>query len=681
MHAGRWLVVVLILGCARKSAPEQGVTPPPPAADAAAPSLPEDAAPMVSPDTRAFDYAPFDDAASAPVPDTQPFTVDVSPPSDVGELPPAPVPVTPVGCDALGTGPAASLAYSPDGSLLAVGTFFGAVVLYRADTLAPAGSLWAGLGEISSIDFSADGAFLVAAARDEAVRVFRMATLAPVSTLQLPASKIPQVRTARFSADGATVFTGFATDAGTFLGRFRASDGVRLSATVLGTTPSSLAALLMTPDRTRMVLMGDYFRGQRQVVEVRRTDDQTRLYGFAVDPEAAIALSSDGRLLAYGPDVSSHVRVVRSEDGKEVVAIPVLRVRSMIFSPDGTQLIMGQPGDPPYHLTARLSTGSVEKRVSRLDARSAGNLTFATSPDGKVLVYGFDNGIELTSAVDGTLLKPPARLREGVNRVAVSPDGMMAAVLYPDQVVFWPLAGDRTTHTVKLTRNSDGQAAFSRDGKRLVVAGQSVVGVYDTAGQSWAVREFLDQIVGVGFSFDGALVGATSPGIWFKLYEGATGKALFEHRGDVSDARKAWIPLAFSPREKQAAVGAGVGAVFDTETHAILRMLPASVTALAYLPDGSELAVGTSKITFQRADTGAETRSLPGLGQYLTDLAFSGDGKLMLARGAGTGWRLTRLADGSDVPGIPAGGAKGIGGNKLVSAPQPGALAVFCELK
>jgi WD40 repeat protein len=664
---------------------DAALSPPPDAAetDAAAPDLEDGAVPF---DVRTYDYAPFDDVAAGPVPDAQPFVPDVAPaaPVDPGQLPAAPPPATPAGCDALGTGPVASLAYSPDGALLAVGTFFGAIQLYRADTQAPAGTLWAGTREISSVDFSRDGSLLVAVSRDEAVRVLRVADLSPVATLKVPAAppQGAQIRHARFTADAATVLVGFAVEGqGTLLGHFRVSDGALVSAIRLGNLVSSLAGLLVTPDRSLMVLMGNYQTGTRQFVEVRRTADDTRVLDYRVDPEAAIALSSDGSLLAYGPDVSSQVRVVRLADGQEVaVTESPPRLRSMIFTPDGKQLLMGQPGSPPFHLTARLSTGKIEKRVSKL---GVGNLAFANSPDGKTLAYGYDDGFELTSNVDGRLLKSVHGPRAGMDRLALSPDGTQVAAVYPDQVLFWPLTGDRTTHVAKLVRNDIARVAFSPDGKRLAVAARNLVVVLDTQGALvWSSSEFAYGVVSVGFSADGTLVGASTSDSVFVLHEAATGKVVFRHVGPASsDTLKDRIPLAFSPTGKQVAVGVPVGIVFDAETHVMLRMLPARATALAYLPDGSELAVGTNKITFLRADIGAETRSLPGLGQYLTDLAFSGDGKLMLAIGYGTGWRLTRLADGSAVPGIPGGGDWAIGGNKVVNSPQPAAIAVFCDLK
>ncbi|WP_328285639.1 nSTAND1 domain-containing NTPase [Streptomyces sp. GQFP] len=514
-----------------------------------------------------------------------------------------------------------------------------------------AGNRVAGLGDATLLDFGADGrSYLVAPPEGTgSVRLLRTAdgkadfeTAVPHGLASAavgangrlaalcPADGAPQVWDtvhgkrlpgAWNTADKDVCGTGTGADTGNRMVRF-SPDGKRLA-----------------------VVSGPVLRvwdvpGGRLVAELSSSDEG----GFT-----QADFSRDGAYVATADDQELAVWRVDA-DGSQVFRRPLADadVRGLAWAPGKSRVLRYLDGATvhTYDLTANLAA---RRPSTTPDAAVLG-------PDGTVLATatrsGAGYGFELSSTRSGSVLAraalgPLQGANGDVPLLSFSPDGRTLAVAdtvgSQQRLTVWDVRAHKVRTSFRLPLTSDrplSGLALGPDGRTLLVSRIDGTEVWDTGGQAphrkGTLRGLADD--SLVLRADGRLA-AGSDDQYAALPSGpVTGRALADGKEVTA--------LAFSPDGTRLAVGDASGRVtlWDGDVRRRTGVLsgtseggaPKAVEALAFSPDGGTLAVGGEDSALRLWDTASQQLlggDLPTPGDEIRSLAFSRDGATVYAAG------------------------------------------------
>jgi WD40 repeat protein len=517
-----------------------------------------------------------------------------------------------------------ALAFSPDGSTLALASWDGRVGLWDVAAEKEVGAVEGG-GPVAAVAFAPGPgpSTLACAVWDEAWQ-----------GILHPSGKLIQ----HDLAGGADRI--LPTIPGTF------------SMPLPGVLPGGVTALAFSPDRRTLALaVGQFYpdlkrtTGHVVLVDVARSAER-RTIPVPEHLVLSLAFSPDGTTLAGGTwkkekDGSSG-RVSRWDAATGRALAPLQGhkggVTCVTFSADGTALASSS-----WDHTVKVwdVAGAREKTTLAGHGDRVWSVAFSpASPPGRLLASGSLDGTvklwDLAAAEECTTLRGHTA---SVYTLAFSPDGKKLATGSWDRTVkVWDVDGERAR--VSPLRHDDWVycVAFSPDGKRLASGG------VDKRVKLWdlATRQDLfgraghgGPVLSVAFSPDGKILASGSWDATVKLWDvvSAGERVLGRHKGKVR-------PVVFSPDGQTLVSGSEDGAVklWDVATGAERKGFDAGgvVNALSFTPDGRTLAVGTGD-RYKRPRGELQlwdldplrkraTRSAPD-GGAVTALAFSPDGK------------------------------------------------------
>lgn len=544
--------------------------------------------------------------------------------------------------------PTTSVAFSPDGELLAAGNLCNEVLLWNADAgqLIPFKSLREHSSQVLTVAFSPDGKLFASGSENEII-------LWDATNWQILTSisgKGGVIKSVAFSPNGETL---------AYLAHFGVEDHNSVflwnvaSNQLIGEPLQGLdgyrGKIIFSPDGKAMII------GYNKIIMWDVESGQTIVERTPLDFDViAMALSPDGKKLATGSE---------NEIGDgiylwDTVGIQPLgeqlgnysgSVSALAFSPDGKILAVGSFDNT----ISRWDLETMQPIGDPLIVHSGRVQDIAYSPDGQFLVSASDDGsiIQWNFGVIGSPEHIMPDLAEQSIDGAFSPDGKLLAVAGEDAVVrIWdiekgqligePLIG-HTNMPVKFAFNPDNTilASMSVDGSTFlwdILDGRTISGpFFGPAGSAEYAYSY--EYSSILFSPDGNYLVFGKHGVdsEISLWNLSGGKQV----SNPFEQHFRWLTsLAFSPDGKILASG-GEGGIMLWDISTGLPIgdrfgdHPTWVSSVVFSPDGKTLAsAGGGIIRFLDASSRKPVgNELPAFSDKIRRLIFSPDGKLLVS--------------------------------------------------
>jgi WD40 repeat protein len=539
-----------------------------------------------------------------------------------------------------------SVAFSPDGDMLATAGDNGIVRRWLPETGEPVGEPIRAGSPINSVSFSPDGTLLATAGDDGVVSLWSPADGRRVRSL----GHGGRVTTLAFSPDGKILAAGHMGGAvhlwnpisGRPLTQGPLSQGEGTTSVAFSPNGRLLASASSDSHGRGSVRLWDPTTGRSVGTPLR--------LNHGVE---SVAFNPAGNLLAIGEDLDGHVVRLWDPTTGRYVGPPLDHdsgVHSLAFSPNGKLLATGSGFESGGELELWNTTTS--RPVGKpLDAHPGQIRSLAFSPDGTLVATGGSEGsVQLWDPEAGrpapdTLL---ARHR-AIDAVTFNPDGDRMATVGNGGVRLWDPATGMPAGKLSHARHvRSGALWFTTDGKRLVVVGERRVRLWDPN----TGREFGSPLKPPQSGF---LVAATGNLAAFTEYNArGTGKVRL---WDVTTGDPVGVPIklgtAFANTVAISSDGGLLAIVdgnllkatvqlWDISTGRRVRGLPVTragiVEALALSPDGTVLVTGGSDGVVRLWDTASGDPiggPLAGITGSVNAVAFNAEGTLLAAGGSG----------------------------------------------
>jgi WD40 repeat protein len=497
-----------------------------------------------------------------------------------------------------------SVAFSPDGSLVAIGNNNGNIHLREMESGKDRTVLKGHKGWISHMAFSPDGTQLASVSgfvNDKTVRLWNTATGEELAVIE---NDLWPPQSVAFSPDGEVVAFGTA-DGSINLWQVASGPG---DIEVLESQRGGVYSLAYSPDGS--ILAAGANDGTIRLWEVASGTMQTMLEGHQ-KMVRDLAFRADGEMLASASHDGS-VRVWQVSTGQEQQVYQSRGdvVQGVAWSPDGTRLAMGsQDGSVQiWHVAS-------ETEQAFLPSDLAYQVRF--SPDGTLLASGSENHIYLWDVATHT----KTRIISDTGKIVgldFSPDGTLLASNGPENTVrLWDVqTGEEeavlTGHTAPVAH-----VTFSPDGTLLASASN------DRTVRLWSVATGEEQAVLEGhrlpvkevvFSPDGLLLASASS-------DGGKGGVVLLWEvtpAEGKDVLQGINVVTFNPAGSLLVSGGGDGTVRlwridkDEKKLSIFQGHRGVLTALAFNEKGNILATGSNAdfgIILWSTDPGGDVRS------------------------------------------------------------------------
>jgi WD40 repeat protein/DNA-binding SARP family transcriptional activator len=507
-----------------------------------------------------------------------------------------------------------SVAFSPNGKLLAAGTEEGQIRLWRTRDGQSLLTLSGHTSRVGVVVFSPDGQTLASGSDDQTVRLWDVANVEALGagqSLKTLTGHTQPIWSVAFSPDGQTLASG-------------------------------------SFDQT--VCLWDVANAH-----ALDTGQSFKTLTGHTQPIWSVAFSPDGQTLASGGmDHTILLWNVHTGQSLKTLSGHTGGIWSIAFSPDG-QIVASGGADQ----TIRLWDVHTGQSLKTLSGHIYGVWSVAFSPDGRTLASSSDDQtVRLWDVANAHTLDTGQSLKtllghtNRVRSVAFSPDSRILASGGDDQTVrLWDVRTGQNLKALVGYTNRISSVGFNSDGRILASGGDDqTVRLWDVrTGQSLkTLMGHTDIIWSVAFSPDGQILASGSADKTVRLWDVHTGQSLKILAGHTE-----WIfSVAFSP-DNQTLTSCSTDRtvrLWDVHTGQCLNTLSEHtdwVYAVAFSPDGQTLASGSFDQTVRLWDvhTGQSLKILAGHTSGIRSVAFSPDGDILVSGGDDQTVRLWNVAN------------------------------------
>lgn len=519
-----------------------------------------------------------------------------------------------------------SVAFHPDGKLLAAGTANGEIRFWR---VADGQSLLNCQGHadwVRSVSFSSDGQFLVSGSNDQTVRLWDVNS---GQCLKILYGHTRRVRSVAFSPNGRIVASG------SFDQTVKLWDitlGVCLK-TLHGHT-SQIRSVAFSPDG--QILASSSFDQTIRLWDTMTGQCLKILQGHS-QPIWSVIFSPNGNLLASG----SHKGSVRLWDVRTGEYLKTLwghtrQARSVAFSPDGQILATGGEDE-----TVQLWDLSTE-HLNILKGHTDRVWSVSFSPDGRLLASGSrDQTIRLWDINTGQCLKTLQGHTNPAFSVAFHPTGKILAGSNFDQVIrLWDIRTGECLKTLTGHTERVWSVAFNSSGNMLAsCSGDHTIRLWNvnTNQCSKILQGHTKWVSSVAFNSSSEILASGSDDKTIRLWDVNTGQCLKILQGHTDRIRA----VTFSPTGETVISGSFDLTIrlWDTDTGKCLKILQGhtgQVTSVAFNPENDMIASGSEDQTVRlwNINTGECFKMFKQHVNAVWEVAFSPDGRLLASNGS-----------------------------------------------
>lgn len=519
-----------------------------------------------------------------------------------------------------------SVAFSPDGALLAAGTATGDIWIYSAQSGVPLHTFHGHTDGVWSVAFSPDGHLLASGSDDHHVMLWDVASGRCLHVLREHAGR---VRAVAFDPSGSMLASG--------------SDDRTIR---LWTAASWQCCAILEGHRDRVWSVA--FHPDGAVLASGSTDKTIRLWTvktgecFKVieghtDWVRSVVFHPSGELIASGSnDQSARVWDVASGACLRVFRGHSNRVWSIAFSPNGALLASGSEDH-----TARIWEVATGRALKTLQHHIHGVRAIVFNPGGDLLASGGDDQcLRLWDVATGHCLKTLQGHTNRIWSVDFSQDGTILVSSSEDQQIrLWDVHHVRSLQTVHDPAHGIRFACISPDGHLLASCGEDqTVRLWERESGRLLVslKGHSNWIRFVTFNHKGNLLASCGEDQSIRIWSVESRRFLYELIDHTSWVRS----LAFSPDDSILASGGDDQGVrlWSLEHRQCFKILPGHadrVRSVAFSPDGSILASGSEDRTIRlwNVAEGDCVRTLRGHTSWIMSVAFSPDGSMLASGG------------------------------------------------